>query len=60
MPYQEVNLGDIVECPHCKKEFEMNNFSDDDLDDFDEYFEHITTCEEWLSPEIRRVRQSLS
>lgn len=42
----EITEGDIRECPHCGKEFEMNDLSEDDLNDFDNYFEHITTCEE--------------
>lgn len=45
MAYTEVRLGDIIECPECGKSFEMNDLSEDDLNDFDVYFEHITTCE---------------
>ncbi|WP_181898665.1 hypothetical protein [Halobacillus trueperi] len=44
MSVQEINLGDVVDCPYCGKEFEMKNLDDDDLNDFDEYFEHITVC----------------
>lgn len=40
----EVGLGDIVECPHCGKEFEMKNLDDENINDFDVYFEHVTTC----------------
>lgn len=40
----EVELGDVIECPHCGKEFEMNNLDEDEIDDFDNYFEHVTTC----------------
>lgn len=42
---QEYGLGDIAECPLCGKEFEMNNLDDEDINDFDLYFEHISTCE---------------
>ena len=41
---QEFGLGDIVECPHCGKEFEINNLDENDINDFDNYFEHVTTC----------------
>ncbi len=44
MSIEDFVLGDIAECPHCGKEFELNNFHEDEPDDFDEYFEHITTC----------------
>lgn len=42
---EELKLGDIVECPICGKEFEMTNFDGEKLDDFDLYFEHVTTCD---------------
>jgi hypothetical protein len=45
MSIQEFSLGDIAECPNCGKEFELNNLDDEDINDFDMYFEHITTCE---------------
>lgn len=38
--------GDIVFCPHCDQEFEINYISVSDIDDADEYFEHVTMCEE--------------
>lgn len=44
MSIQDFGLGDIAECPNCGKEFEMNNFDEDDIDDFDNYLEHITIC----------------
>ncbi|MGO4890316.1 hypothetical protein ACJ2A9_21420 [Anaerobacillus sp. MEB173] len=44
MSIREFSLGDIVECEHCGKEFELNNLDEDEFDDFDGYFEHITTC----------------
>jgi len=40
MGIEEYSIGDIVACPTCYKEFEIN--SDDD---FDNYFYHITTCD---------------
>lgn len=42
---EEIKQGDIVECPHCGKEFEMNNLTEDDYNDFDKYFEHVTLCD---------------
>lgn len=44
MPIEEFYEGDVAECPVCGKEFELNNLDEDELNDFDEYFEHITTC----------------
>lgn len=41
---EEFEQGDIAECPHCGKEFEMNNLSEDDYNDFDQYFEHVSVC----------------
>lgn len=35
MAIYEFAEGDIMECPYCEKEF----------DDFDDYFEHVTTCD---------------
>lgn len=46
MSIQEFSLGDIAECPNCGKYFEMNNLDDDELNDFDNYFEHVTTCDD--------------
>lgn len=40
----EFELGDVAVCPHCGKEFEMNNLDEDNWNDFDDYFEHVTTC----------------
>lgn len=40
----EVSLGDVVECPHCRKEFEINDVDEDNYNDFDIYFEHVSTC----------------
>ena len=45
MPTVEFEEGDIAECPHCGLEFEMNDLSEDDWDNSDAYFEHVTTCE---------------
>lgn len=45
MAVTEFGHGDIMECPHCGKEFEINNIDDDELDDADTYFEHVTTCD---------------
>lgn len=45
MPVQEFELGDIAECPHCGKEFEMNDLDEEDYNDFDKYFEHVSNCE---------------
>ena len=42
MAVQEFESGDIAECPHCGREFEMNNLDEEDFDDFDEYFMHVT------------------
>jgi hypothetical protein len=42
---QHYGVGDIAECPHCGREFELMNLEEEELDDFDEYFEHITTCD---------------
>lgn len=44
MSIQEIGLGDEVECPHCGREFALKDINDEELDDFDVYFEHITTC----------------
>lgn len=41
----EFQEGDIAVCPRCGAEHEMNYLDEDELDDFDEYFMHITTCE---------------
>lgn len=35
MSIQEFEEGETMECPYCEKEFT----------DFDEYFEHYTTCD---------------
>jgi len=45
MSIQYFNVGDIAQCPNCSKEFEMSNLDDEELNDFDEYFEHVTTCD---------------
>ncbi|WP_190323389.1 hypothetical protein [Rummeliibacillus sp. TYF-LIM-RU47] len=45
MAIQEFRLGDIAECPHCGKEFEMNNLDEEDYNDFDQYFEHVSVCD---------------
>lgn len=45
MSIQELGIGDIAECPHCGKEFEINNLDENEFDDFDAYFEHVTTCD---------------
>jgi hypothetical protein len=45
MSIREIDSGDIMECPHCGRDFEMNNINDEDIDDFDDYFMHITTCD---------------
>lgn len=42
---QEFELGDIAECYGCGKEFEMNNLDEKNINDFDIYFDHVTTCE---------------
>ncbi len=41
----EFELGDIVECPVCQKVFEITRIDDDELDDSDLYFEHVTMCD---------------
>jgi hypothetical protein len=41
----EFEQGDIAECHHCGKEFEMNNLNEEDYNDFDQYFEHVSMCE---------------
>lgn len=41
----EFELGDTVECPVCRKVFEITRIDDDDIDDSDLYFEHVTMCE---------------
>ncbi|MFD1777035.1 hypothetical protein [Paenibacillus rhizophilus] len=41
----DFGLGDIAECPRCGREFEINNLDDEELDDADRYFEHVTTCD---------------
>ena len=41
----DFGLGDVAECPQCGKEFEMNNLDDEEINDFDVYFEHFTTCD---------------
>ncbi|KIL74210.1 hypothetical protein [Bacillus badius] len=46
MPIHEFGLGDIAECPNCGRGFELNNLDEEELNDFDEYFEHITTCDD--------------
>ncbi|WP_176473323.1 hypothetical protein [Niallia circulans] len=45
MSIQEYGLGDIAECPHCGKEYEMKNLDEEDYNDFDQYFEHVSICE---------------
>ena len=40
----DVKLGDIVVCPNCGKEFEMNDLNEDSYNDFDMYFEHVSIC----------------
>lgn len=40
-----LKLGDVVECPHCRKTFEMNYFALDDYDDYEEYLTHVAVCE---------------
>lgn len=42
----EIGLGDIVECPSCSREFAMNNLDEDEFDDFDEYFMHVSIVAE--------------
>lgn len=46
MAIQGLGLGSIVECERCGEEFELNYLHEEELDDFDEYFEHVTTCGE--------------
>ena len=41
---EEFEQGDIAECPLCGKEFEMHNLSEDEYNDFDQYFEHVSLC----------------
>lgn len=45
MSIYEYEQGDVMECPNCGKEFTLENIDEDELDDFDAYFEHVTTCE---------------
>lgn len=45
MTFQDFELGDIAECPICGKEFEMNDLGEEDYNDFDKYFEHVSICE---------------
>lgn len=45
MSIHEFSLGDIAECPRCGREFELNNMDEEELNDFDEFFEHVTTCD---------------
>ena len=40
MSIESFNIGDIAECPECSKEFEFHS-----EDDFDDYFEHVSTCQ---------------
>ena len=40
----EFGISDVIECPRCGREFELNNLDEDNHDDFDEYFEHVTAC----------------
>lgn len=42
---EEFEEGDVAQCPHCGKEYKLDNLSEDDYDDFDQYFEHVTTCD---------------
>ena len=41
----EFELGDIVECPVCRQSFEITRIDDNELDDSDLYFEHVTMCD---------------
>ena len=41
----QISEGDTVLCPHCEKEFYMEKFHEEEWDDFDRYFEHVSTCE---------------
>lgn len=41
--YQE---DDVAVCPKCGKEFELKNLSEEDINDFDIFFEHVSVCEE--------------
>lgn len=56
MSIEHFNIGDIATCPECGKEFEINGD-----DDFDDYFEHVTTCvpgeddyEAWIDRKRKR------
>ncbi|WJH28431.1 hypothetical protein N6H13_25910 [Paenibacillus sp. CC-CFT742] len=41
----DYELGDTVECPVCLRVFEITRIDDEELDDSDLYFEHITMCD---------------
>lgn len=41
----EYEQGDIMECPHCGETFELEQILAEELDDFDEFFEHVSTCD---------------
>ncbi|MHA7580416.1 hypothetical protein ACX12E_08455 [Paenibacillus vandeheii] len=41
----EYELGDTVECPVCCRVFTITRIDDEELDDSDLYFEHVTMCD---------------
>lgn len=40
----EFEIGNNVECPACKRTFTINHMDEDEPDDTDFYFEHVTLC----------------
>lgn len=49
-----ISEGDTVWCPHCEKEFHIGELSEDEWDDADRYFEHVSTCDgdgDWFEEE---------
>lgn len=41
----EYELGVTVECPVCHQVFELIHLDDEELNDSDLYFEHVTMCD---------------
>lgn len=41
----EFGEGETVECPHCGKEFNIESIDDEEWDDSDVYFEHVSMCD---------------
>jgi len=41
---EEFKQGDIAECPYCGTEFQLDYISEEEYDDFDQYFEHVSAC----------------